>query len=346
MTRGLDRLTLGAAVLIALSAIASWAHAQARTTQAGAALNGVPVFEADPKWPVLPADWTWGQVIGIFADSRGHVWTSSRSRISEWDPQGKLAAVVGRARARRQLEHDPRHVRRSQRLRVDQRAREQPDGQVHAHRPGRDGHRQVQRDRRQQRHDADGTSVGDLGGSRGQRGLRRRRLRQPAHHRLRRRHRHAICATGARTASGRTIRRGATVARRRAAAPDARGAGAAAKPGGRQGRTRDGPRRTAAAVQRAARHRRLARRAHLSRRSRATIASRCSGRTASSCAERILRPRCGAAGEGDVDAEAAVRHRSGVLGRVLARRAADLSVRRRRRHRTSSRCSGAAIWRS
>jgi DNA-binding beta-propeller fold protein YncE len=55
-----------------------------------AALNGIPVFEADPKWPVLPADWSWGQVIGIFADSRGHVWTSSRSRISEWDPQGKL----------------------------------------------------------------------------------------------------------------------------------------------------------------------------------------------------------------------------------------------------------------
>ena len=54
------------------------------------ALEGVPVFRADPKWPVLPADFTWGQVIGIFADSRGHVWTSSRSRISEWDPQGKL----------------------------------------------------------------------------------------------------------------------------------------------------------------------------------------------------------------------------------------------------------------
>ena len=55
-----------------------------------AALAGVPIFEADPKWPVLPADFTWGQVIGIFADGKGHVWTSSRSRISEWDPQGKL----------------------------------------------------------------------------------------------------------------------------------------------------------------------------------------------------------------------------------------------------------------
>src|SRR5688572_25366376 len=54
------------------------------------ALQGVPYFQADPKWPQLPADWRWGQVIGIFADSRGHVWTSSSSRITEWDPQGKL----------------------------------------------------------------------------------------------------------------------------------------------------------------------------------------------------------------------------------------------------------------
>src|SRR5262245_5760245 len=57
------------------------------TTAKGAqpvpALNGVPVFEPDTKWPVLPSDWSWGQVIGIFADSNGHVWTSSRSRISE-----------------------------------------------------------------------------------------------------------------------------------------------------------------------------------------------------------------------------------------------------------------------
>jgi DNA-binding beta-propeller fold protein YncE len=55
-----------------------------------APLKGVPQFAVDPKWPVLPDGFTWGQVIGIFADSKGHVWTSSRGRISEWDPQGKL----------------------------------------------------------------------------------------------------------------------------------------------------------------------------------------------------------------------------------------------------------------
>jgi len=38
----------------------------------------------------LPPDFKWGQVIGIFADSRGHVWTSSQGRISEWDPNGKM----------------------------------------------------------------------------------------------------------------------------------------------------------------------------------------------------------------------------------------------------------------
>src|SRR5688572_2920192 len=58
--------------------------------QPAPALQGVPYFQADPKWPQLPADWRWGQVIGIFADSRGHVWTSSSSRITEWDPQGRL----------------------------------------------------------------------------------------------------------------------------------------------------------------------------------------------------------------------------------------------------------------
>ena len=55
------------------------------------ALKGVPQFAADPKWPVLPDGFTWGQVIGIFADAKGHVWTSSRGRISEWDAQGKMA---------------------------------------------------------------------------------------------------------------------------------------------------------------------------------------------------------------------------------------------------------------
>jgi DNA-binding beta-propeller fold protein YncE len=50
----------------------------------------VPTFQADPDWPTLPTDFEWGQVIGIAADSEGHVWTSSHSMISEWDPAGNL----------------------------------------------------------------------------------------------------------------------------------------------------------------------------------------------------------------------------------------------------------------
>lgn len=84
------RSTIAVAMLLAFCTLTSGSSAQTRGVQADSALKGVPSFQADPAWPVLPADWSWGQVIGIFADSRGHVWTSSRSRISEWDPQGKL----------------------------------------------------------------------------------------------------------------------------------------------------------------------------------------------------------------------------------------------------------------
>ncbi len=91
MTKRRNRLYLGAAAMTCLCALTTGANAQqGRAAQPSAALPGVPVFEPDPKWPILPPDWSWGQVIGIFADSRGHVWTSSRSRITEWDPQGKL----------------------------------------------------------------------------------------------------------------------------------------------------------------------------------------------------------------------------------------------------------------
>lgn len=60
------------------------------SAQRPATLDGVPRFTPDPTWFKTPADWTWGQVIGIFADQQGHVWTSNRSRISEWDQNGAL----------------------------------------------------------------------------------------------------------------------------------------------------------------------------------------------------------------------------------------------------------------
>jgi DNA-binding beta-propeller fold protein YncE len=90
MIRRAQTIIAGTAILIVTSVLIARPGAQSPAAGKTAALNGIPMFEADPNWPVLPSGFTWGQVIGIFADSRGHVWTSSRSRISEWDPQGKL----------------------------------------------------------------------------------------------------------------------------------------------------------------------------------------------------------------------------------------------------------------
>jgi hypothetical protein len=77
-------------LIIALVGAWGLAPAGAGREQRGPALASVPKFQVDPSWPKLPPDWTWGQVIGIYADSQGHVWTSSRSRITEWAPDGTL----------------------------------------------------------------------------------------------------------------------------------------------------------------------------------------------------------------------------------------------------------------
>lgn len=84
--------TLAAAVaLMTFSFLGACAGSDAGEATGGVAtLSAVPTFEPDATWPVLPPDFEWGQVIGIAADSRGHVWTSSRSVISEWDPEGNL----------------------------------------------------------------------------------------------------------------------------------------------------------------------------------------------------------------------------------------------------------------
>jgi NHL repeat len=90
MRRLWNRFVVTAAAAVVVSLVASIAIAQPKPAPGSPMLSGVPMFEADPKWPKLPPDWTWGQVIGIFADSRGHIWTSSRGRITEWDADGSL----------------------------------------------------------------------------------------------------------------------------------------------------------------------------------------------------------------------------------------------------------------
>ena len=51
-----------------------------------------PMFAPDTTWPVLPADWVWGQVIGINADSQDHIWTSTMETglLTEWDSEGNF----------------------------------------------------------------------------------------------------------------------------------------------------------------------------------------------------------------------------------------------------------------
>ena len=83
-----QKLTTSSAVILLLFGSACAGPETADSPLAD--LLAVPTFQADPDWPTLPTDFEWGQVIGIAADSEGHVWTSSRSMISEWDPAGNM----------------------------------------------------------------------------------------------------------------------------------------------------------------------------------------------------------------------------------------------------------------
>jgi DNA-binding beta-propeller fold protein YncE len=82
--------SLTRATLVALAGLMASCSAPEASEAPVQALDGVPMFQGDPGWPTPPADFNWGQVIGIFADSRGHVWTSSSSQIAEWDAEGNL----------------------------------------------------------------------------------------------------------------------------------------------------------------------------------------------------------------------------------------------------------------
>ena len=52
---GRKRLALAGSMLL-VCALAPSANAQSKVAPP-AALKGIPVFEADPKWPATPADW-------------------------------------------------------------------------------------------------------------------------------------------------------------------------------------------------------------------------------------------------------------------------------------------------
>jgi DNA-binding beta-propeller fold protein YncE len=50
----------------------------------------VPVFAVDPRWPVVPADWQWDEVIGIAADGQDSIWLTTMARVAEFKPDGTL----------------------------------------------------------------------------------------------------------------------------------------------------------------------------------------------------------------------------------------------------------------
>ena len=90
-----------------------------------ASASEVPTFAVDASWPKqLPNNWIMGQIGGITVDGEGHIWVVQRPRslvdaekyatmnpqrgkccvpappVLEFDVDGNLFAVVGRARRR------------------------------------------------------------------------------------------------------------------------------------------------------------------------------------------------------------------------------------------------------
>ena len=83
-------MTIARSISLAAVALVAASCAEAESEGTPAAEEAPPAFEAVAGWPRLPDGFEWGQVIGIAADAQGHVWTSSRSEIAEWDADGNL----------------------------------------------------------------------------------------------------------------------------------------------------------------------------------------------------------------------------------------------------------------
>ena len=47
-------------------------------TEASSEQKGIPTFQVDPNWPVLPNNWITGEVSSVSVDGRDHVWLLHR----------------------------------------------------------------------------------------------------------------------------------------------------------------------------------------------------------------------------------------------------------------------------
>jgi len=82
----------GIAVLIA--AVITAGCAGQRSADTTAAARGVPVFEVDPSWPKMPAQWKLGDASSIGIDAQDNVWVLSRPRTLKPDHAARAAPAI------------------------------------------------------------------------------------------------------------------------------------------------------------------------------------------------------------------------------------------------------------
>ena len=159
-----------------------------------------PLFQVDPAWPKVPNGWALGQVSSAAADANDHVWLLHRSRVvragqktgppvMEFDAAGNYLQGWGGP-------GDGFEWPRSEHgIFVDYRGfvwigGNGDDDQILKFTKAGQFVMQIGRgsERRQRRHAKPVEAGRRLRPSPDQRAVRRRRLRQPAHHRVRRRH--------------------------------------------------------------------------------------------------------------------------------------------------------------
>ena len=190
------------AVMALAAAIALSGHLTAASAQAPTPPRMIPHFEVDPSWPKLPSKWVWGQVSSVSIDSQGHAWILQRPStvrndqkamaappVLEFDEAGNFIQGWGGPGAGYdwpETEHgiyaDPRgFVWIGGNGRTDN----------HLMKFTRDGKFVMQIGHKgQSKGNTDSVNVNQAALLRAhQRAIRRRRLRQPARHRVRRRYR-------------------------------------------------------------------------------------------------------------------------------------------------------------